>query len=547
MKLTNYVDKLYSFITTTAFDFILVVGVCSILISFSSGSSSSANLLTSGWTDVNENPVDLNNLKGTLDISQYITVKTNSPTIIYRARNCYTDIYINGNLIDEDERVTSKIIGMSPGSRWHVISLPSSDAPVKVTLHVTACFDNSHATIDNIYIGNVYDVYKKVTSSYLIGFILCVFLQLLSIVILIIYTYLKKLFNVGTDLLYLGIASFFTAQWAGCESLICQLYIGHSGFFHIIGYLSLVSIPFSFGLFCASRLKGKFGTFSKYYSLVAAICAIVTTFLHITGIYEFHYTLFVVHILLIILIPALVALVLSYRNEKTTVHYVIVPLLLFVGCILIALFKYMSGNYSNYTVYVKIALISFLFCLIIYQTNEIAVTFSKGLKADMLHDMALNDNMTGLYNRTALNEHMDEYNHIIASYSPLGIIQFDVNNLKRVNDTLGHEMGDKLINAAANGLKQSFKIHCNIYRTGGDEFLVIINDLNPTLIYEAGIRILKEYCNKYNSQPNQDFKLVIAHGFVTIKGNTTLSEAIDKADVLMYQNKRELKAKEKEA
>jgi hypothetical protein len=125
MKLTNYVDKLYSFITTTAFDFILVVGVCSILISFSSGSSSSANLLTSGWTDVNENPVDLNNLKGTLDISQYITVKTNSPTIIYRARNCYTDIYINGNLIDEDERVTSKIIGMSPGSRWHVISLPS--------------------------------------------------------------------------------------------------------------------------------------------------------------------------------------------------------------------------------------------------------------------------------------------------------------------------------------------------------------------------------------------------------------------------------------
>jgi diguanylate cyclase (GGDEF)-like protein len=109
------------------------------------------------------------------------------------------------------------------------------------------------------------------------------------------------------------------------------------------------------------------------------------------------------------------------------------------------------------------------------------------------------------------------------------------------------KMGDKLINAAANGLKQSFKIHCNIYRTGGDEFLVIINDLNPTLIYEAGIRILNEYCNKYNSQPNQDFKLVIAHGFITIKGNTTLSEAIDKADVLMYQNKRELKAKEKEA
>jgi diguanylate cyclase (GGDEF)-like protein len=436
---------------------------------------------------------------------------------------------------------------MSPGSRWHVITLPVSEDTINVTLQVTACFDNSHATIDNIYLGKITDVYRTVTSSYLAGFLISVFLQMLSLVIICLYLYLKRLFNASNDLLYLGITSFFTSQWSTCESLIGQLYIGHSEFFHIIGYLSLVTIPLGFGLYGANRLKGKHATFAKCYSIVSAVNIIFTSLLHVTGIFEFHYTLITVHVLLVILIPMLIMLVLSYRNERTTVYHVILPLLIFVVCILVSLYKYISGSYSNYTFYVRVALVSFMFCLIIYQTNEIAVTFSKGLKADMLHDMALNDHMTGLFNRTALNEHMEEYNHIIASFSPLGIIQFDVNNLKRVNDTLGHEMGDKLINAAATGLKQTFKNNCNIYRTGGDEFLVIINDLNPRSIYENGIKKLKEYCDKYNNQPNPKFNLVIAHGFVTIKGNTTLAEAIDMADVLMYQDKRELKAKEKEA
>jgi diguanylate cyclase (GGDEF)-like protein len=539
--------KLYNTITAISFDVILIIGIIAIITSFAAGTKSDVSAIKTGWYDENGKQVNLNNLTETIDISHSFSVTDDNIIIMYRARNCYTDIYINGELTDADERVNSKIIGNSPGSRWHIISLPASSKEIHVTLQVTPCFDNSHAIIDNIYMGKIADVYKKVTAAYLPGFLICIFLQLLSLIIICLYIYLKKLFNINSDFLYLGITSFFTSQWAGCESLIGQLYIGHSEFFHIIGYLSLVAIPLSFGLYGVSRINGRFATFAKCYSFVAAVNIIFTSLLHVTGIYEFHYTLKTVHVLLLILIPVLIMIVLSYRNNRTTTYHVIVPLFIFVICIILSLYKYISGSYSNYTIYARIALISFIICLIIYQTNEIAATFSKGLKADMLHDMALNDHMTGLYNRTALNEHMEEYNHIIASFSPLGIIQFDVNNLKRVNDTLGHEMGDKLINAASTGLKQSFKSHCKIYRTGGDEFLVIINDLNPSSIYESGIKKLKEYCDKFNNQPNSKFKLVIAHGFVLIKGNTTLSEAIDMADVLMYQDKRELKANEKKA
>jgi diguanylate cyclase (GGDEF)-like protein len=241
----------------------------------------------------------------------------------------------------------------------------------------------------------------------------------------------------------------------------------------------------------------------------------------------------------------LVLLMLSYKNGSASVRYGYIPLSLFVICLLAAIYKYIIGSYSDYSNYIKVALVSFLLCLILFQISEIAVTFSKGLKADMLHDLALSDNMTGLFNRTALTEHTAEYEDMIANSSPLGIIQFDVNNLKSVNDNLGHEMGDKLISTAANGLKESFRDNCRIYRTGGDEFLVIISNTPPQLTYEKGIKILKEYCDSFNNQPNPDFSLVIAHGFVEVKKSMPLSDAIDIADSLMYQNKRELKEKQK--
>jgi hypothetical protein len=56
---------------------------------------------------------------------------------------------------------------------------------------------------------------------------------------------------------------------------------------------------------------------------------------------------------------------------------------------------------------------------------------------------------------------------------------------------------------------------------------------------------LTEYCDNFNNQSNHGFSLVIAHGYVEIKDSMPLSDAIDMADALMYQNKRELKERYK--
>jgi diguanylate cyclase (GGDEF)-like protein len=539
-------NKLYKIVSALAYILIVIFAIAATYIILNSHSSIDVTDLEEGWVDEDGNSVDLSNLNGTQVISKDITLPEGGSSIIFKARNCYADIYINGELLVADTRSTSKIMGVSPGSKWHVVSLPISGETVKLTLNVSSCFSNSHGTVTNFYMGKVQDLYKKVTSAYIAGFVLCVFVQLLSIIIILIYIYLRNLFNAQVDLLNLGVTAYFCSQWSGCESNLWQLYVGHSEYVHFIGYLSLVAIPVCFGVFAASRLKGRAYKYACIYSVVASINALVTILLHVSGILEMHYTLFLVHILLIVFIPILVQLILSYKNRTTSARYfVYIPLLLFVICLLTAIYKYIIGSYTDYSNYIKVALVSFLLCLILFQISEIAITFSKGLKADMLHDLALSDNMTGLLNRTALTEHTAEYESIISQNLPLGIIQLDVNNLKTVNDNLGHEMGDKLIGTAANGLRESFKNNCRIYRTGGDEFLVIITNTSPQLTYETGIKALKEYCDNFNSKPNIDFNLVIAHGYVEVQEQMSLSDAIDMADVLMYQNKRELKERTK--
>lgn len=312
-----------------------------------------------------------------------------------------------------------------------------------------------------------------------------------------------------------------------------------------MGYLSLIVVPIPFGLLGSYRFKkGRMKTFSRIFSLVASINLLVTVPLHMLGIVEFHYTMKSTHILIVIMLPLIACLLLSYthadniKGHRTLSYPAIIVLTISV---LMALSKYYFGTHGDYTLYIRIALLCFLFCLILYQLNQVADLFAKGLKSDMIHAMALTDYLTGLYNRTAFAEHKKLfYNAMIEQQIPIGVIQFDVNNLKYMNDTFGHEKGDELIKLTAEGLKNSFQRFGRCYRMGGDEFLVVLTGNDPEADYRLGIQLLHSYCEEINQTNMSDFSFEVAHGFVLSKGQV-LEDVIKEADGKMYHNKRILK------
>ncbi|MFP4187297.1 MAG: GGDEF domain-containing protein, partial [Acholeplasmataceae bacterium] len=95
---------------------------------------------------------------------------------------------------------------------------------------------------------------------------------------------------------------------------------------------------------------------------------------------------------------------------------------------------------------------------------------------DHLYFLSYHDSLTNLKNRAHLEEVLDEYE--ARRTVPFSIFMIDLNNLKEINDTLGHQVGDELLVETASVLRRIFDSFEHIIRLGGDEFLILLPDVD---------------------------------------------------------------------
>ncbi len=139
------------------------------------------------------------------------------------------------------------------------------------------------------------------------------------------------------------------------------------------------------------------------------------------------------------------------------------------------------------------------------------------------------DMMTSLKNRNYLNERMEDWN--MNTVYPQAIIVIDLNNVKYLNDTFGHEEGDKQIMAAANVLHQNQLDNTEIMRTDGNEFMVYMVGYSEKQVVNYIKKLVKEF-------GNLPYEYGAAIGFSMIVDDLKLiDDAINEASLLMRENK----------
>jgi len=161
---------------------------------------------------------------------------------------------------------------------------------------------------------------------------------------------------------------------------------------------------------------------------------------------------------------------------------------------------------------------------------------------EYLRYLGTRDVMTGLYNRGYFEEMLVKLEK--ERKEPVSVIIADLNNLKRTNDSLGHQAGDKLIRRAAEVFTAAFNSDQIVARIGGDEFVMILPDTTGEVAVEyiKQIHALIKLNNKYYREP----ELSISLGAATSKPDMTLEKVINMADDTMYRYKSDLKQRRKD-
>ncbi len=157
---------------------------------------------------------------------------------------------------------------------------------------------------------------------------------------------------------------------------------------------------------------------------------------------------------------------------------------------------------------------------------------------DKLRYIGLHDVLTGIFNRAYFEDEIEriEENGIF----PVGVVVVDVDNLKLVNDQLGHASGDDLLIRASRVLKKSIRSDDIIARIGGDEFAILMPNCDENILHQVLSRIDLNI-NAENEQNDLNYVISLSAGGYTCNQRGTLRESIKKADERMYDVKNKKK------
>jgi diguanylate cyclase (GGDEF)-like protein len=162
-----------------------------------------------------------------------------------------------------------------------------------------------------------------------------------------------------------------------------------------------------------------------------------------------------------------------------------------------------------------------------------------------LKELSLYDSLTGLYNRRAFTTlSLQQLKFAERTYARMLVFFADLDNLKFVNDTFGHQEGDRLLKRSAKVIRKTFRDSDVVARLGGDEFAVLAAESQVRGAERALMRLRKNI-EVHNNNPAHRVDIAMSVGVALYDPSRprTLEELISRADRLMYAEKKRKKAR----
>ncbi len=160
-------------------------------------------------------------------------------------------------------------------------------------------------------------------------------------------------------------------------------------------------------------------------------------------------------------------------------------------------------------------------------------------KLSQEHEQAIHDALTGIFNRLAYEERVEqEYARWKRYNKPLSILVFDIDHFKKVNDTWGHKAGDKALKLIAGGLQQNLRETDFLARYGGEEFVVIMPETDIKAATAAANKLREAVKSCEFHYKDLRVNITVSCGIAQLKKSDTIESAFQRADSYLYKAKQ---------
>jgi two-component system, cell cycle response regulator len=168
-----------------------------------------------------------------------------------------------------------------------------------------------------------------------------------------------------------------------------------------------------------------------------------------------------------------------------------------------------------------------------------AMTAALSHRSETLQHAALTDPLTGMQNRRyfdeALREYLDAFRHVD---KPLGLLIIDLDHFKQINDTHGHDIGDKVLREVGDGLRAITRYHDVLARLGGEEFALVVPNMDEDQLVEFADRIRGAVAQVVVASPRGRIRVTASVGAAVWNGRESADDFFRRADTCLYEAKR---------
>ncbi len=407
---------------------------------------------------------------------------------------------------------------------------------------MTACYPETAGRLTKYYIGTGNEIYATLLRQAMPAFVISMFTLIVGAFIILYWIIIHKSSHINGTLLYLGVFSVLLGLWSANETNVTVLVIKNRQASANAAFIILMVMPIAFIMFVKSFLEIKDEWYWKRICDINFGVIIVSYLLNFTGIYEFRRSLWMTHIVIVLMLiymfVVIAGKILKRQIDRRLKACIAALVLIFIATI-VDMGRFYKTS-SNTGIFGNVSFLIFIIILGIESARQTVESLQRGRRAAELEQFALNDSITGLYNRNA-------YDYFVKNGKNLEnhmIVTFDLNDLKRCNDNYGHSAGDSYIINSAHIIEAIFERFGKCYRIGGDEFCCIIPKAKGIKI-ERFIQKMQQEIEIFNNKNILPVKAEIACGYAFFAlGDKDIEKARERADQMMYQNKKKLKEQE---